>query len=400
MSHLLSVSLLSDRSAEHLQHLLDALKTLDARIVDVQQHEGHFTGFASLVIDTASDHDLKGVKQHLDAQTGLSDAQIDLQELSPDDFAHLQADENAPRFIATLLGRTLSPENIQQVISVALQHGLRLERIRRLSENLSVNAERACVELALLGAVEDITAVRKDVLAICQASDIDIAIQEDDIYRRHRRLVVFDMDSTLIKCEVIDELARAAGTVDEVAKITAAAMRGEIPFDESFRTRLGTLKGLDETVLKNIAENLPIMEGADRLMKTLKGLGYKVGILSGGFEYFAEHLKARWGIDCISANKLEIVDGKMTGEVKGQIINGDEKARRLKMMAEEAGFHMAQTVAVGDGANDLPMLSIAGLGVAFHAKPLVQEKAKHSVSTLGLDALLYLLGIADRDIDA
>ena len=254
------------------------------------------------------------------------------------------------------------------------------------------------MEFSLRGEAGDIEQLRHDLLAITQDDEVDVAIQADDLYRRHRRLVVFDMDSTLIQCEVIDELAKAAGTGAEVAAITEAAMRGEIPFNESFERRLGTLKGLDESVLQDIAAKLPITEGADRLINTLKQLGYKVGILSGGFSYFANHLKQRWGLDCVSANELDIVDGRLTGEVKGEIVNGERKAELLQKMAASYGIDMRQTVAVGDGANDLPMLSIAGLGVAFHAKPVVRESARHSISSLGLDGILYLLGVHDREI--
>ena len=310
--------------------------------------------------------------------------------------------EGKPRYIATLLGRKLTAANISHLAEVAARHGLNIDGITRLSGRFSIHDtnrhKRACVEFSLRGEVADIEQLRHDLLAITRDDEVDVAIQADDLFRRHRRLVVFDMDSTLIQCEVIDELARAAGTGDEVAAITEAAMRGEIPFNESFERRLGTLKGLDETVLKEIAERLPITEGADRLITTLKQLGYKVGILSGGFTYFANHLKERWGLDCVSANELDIVDGKLTGEVKGQIINGEVKAERLQRMAASYGIDMRQTVAVGDGANDLPMLSIAGLGVAFHAKPVVRESARHSISTLGLDGILYLLGVRDREL--
>jgi phosphoserine phosphatase len=208
------------------------------------------------------------------------------------------------------------------------------------------------------------------------------------------------MDSTLIQCEVIDELARAAGTGDEVAAITEAAMRGEIPFNESFERRLATLTGLDESVLAKIAAELPITEGAERLISTLKSLGYRVGILSGGFTYFAEYLKQRFGLDCVSANQLDIVDGRLTGQVKGEIVNGEKKAELLRGMAAQLGIDMRQTIAVGDGANDLPMLAIAGLGVAFHAKPKVRESARHAISTLGLDSILYLIGVRDREVNA
>jgi phosphoserine phosphatase len=256
------------------------------------------------------------------------------------------------------------------------------------------------VQLWLKGPVPDISALHGQFLALGQDMDVDIAIQEDDIFRRNRRLVCFDMDSTLIQTEVIDELAAAAGVRDQVAAITEAAMRGELDFSESFRRRMALLKGLDESVLGGIAEHLPITDGAERLIGALKQLGYRVAILSGGFTYFAEHLKRRLGIDDVHANRLEIAEGKLTGEVAGPIVDGARKAELLREIAAREGIRLEQVIAVGDGANDLRMLSIAGLGIAFHAKPLVKEQARHSIATVGLDGILYLLGMRDQDLAA
>jgi phosphoserine phosphatase len=327
--------------------------------------------------------------------------EINFTPVAENDYEHWVGSQGRPRFIVTLLGRKLSAANISHVAEVVARHGLNIDSITRLSGRFSLREHnprrRACVEFSIRGDTENLEQLRHDLLAITRDDEVDVAFQADDIYRRNRRLIVFDMDSTLIQCEVIDELARAAGVGDKVAAITEAAMRGEIPFNESFERRLATLEGLDESVLAGIARSLPITEGAERLISNLKRLGYRVGILSGGFTYFANHLKQRFGVDCVSANELDIVDGRLTGKVKGEIVNGEKKAELLRAMAADLGVDMRQTIAVGDGANDLPMLSIAGLGVAFHAKPLVRENARHAISTLGLDGILYLLGVRDRE---
>lgn len=373
-----------------------------------------------LDIDQAVTHNFLSLGMSLEIPDGEVSAAImdELQELATQqgmniwsmpiqlqDYEEWVAQQGQTRYIVTLLGRKLSAANIAHVADVAAKYGVNIDMLRRLSgrfpmtKKTSSDTLRACVAFHLRGKVEDPESMRHDLLAITRDDEVDLSFQRDDLYRRHRRLVVFDMDSTLIQCEVIDELARYAGVGTQVAEITEAAMRGEIEFDESFRRRLATLKGLEESVLKQIAETLPITEGADRLMRMLKKLGYKIGILSGGFSYFANHLKQRWQLDCVSANELDIVDGRLTGNVSGDIINGEKKAELLQKMAAQLGISMEQTIAVGDGANDLPMLRLAGLGVAFHAKPMVRESAQHAISTLGLDSILYLLGINDQEAE-
>ena len=283
---------------------------------------------------------------------------------------------------------------------IVSRYGLNIDRIDRLSGRVPLEGvdeqAKASVELSVRGNLVDASDFRRELLHLASELDIDIAYQEDNMFRRTRRLVAFDMDSTLIEAEVIDELAKAAGVGDQVAEITERAMRGEIDFTESFKARVALLKGLDESVLEGIAASLKITEGAEKLVSTLKQLGYKTAILSGGFSYFGQYLQQKLGIDYVYANELVIRDGRVTGEVEGIVVDGQRKAELLRDIAQREGLNLEQVIAVGDGANDLPMLSIAGLGIAFRAKPIVRENAKQSISTLGLDGILYLLGISDR----
>ncbi len=307
------------------------------------------------------------------------------------------------RHIITLLARRISAEHIAKVTEVAASYDLNIDNISRLSGRVSIDAveeenSKACVEFSVRDMSAGEAEVRATLLALASELGVDIAFQRDDIYRRNRRLVVFDMDSTLIEAEVIDELAKEAGVGDQVSEITEAAMRGEIDFNESFKRRVALLEGLDESVLEGIAQRLKMTEGAEQLMSQLKRTGYKTAILSGGFTYFAKFLQKRLGFDYIHANELDIQDGKVTGKVVGTVVNGERKAELLREIAAKEGVSLEQTIAVGDGANDLPMLSIAGLGIAFRAKPLVRENAKQSISTLGLDGILYLIGFRDRDV--
>ena len=307
------------------------------------------------------------------------------------------------RYIITLVGRFITAKQIAEVTGIVYNQQLNIDKISRLSGRIRLTDRtqdtKACVELSVRGKPLNIVGMKGDFLDLSRKLGVDIAFQEDNIYRRTRRLVCFDMDSTLIQTEVIDELAHKAGVGEAVSRITASAMRGEIDFAESFKQRIALLKGLDEKVMKEIAENLPLTEGAKPLFRTLKKYGFKTAILSGGFSYYGKHLQNELGIDYVFANQLEIVDGKLTGKYIGDIIDGAKKAELLRNIAFKEDIHLEQTVAIGDGANDLPMLNIAGLGIAFHAKPLVKETAKHAISTTGLDVILYLMGFRERDIE-
>ena len=311
------------------------------------------------------------------------------------------AQQGKARYIVTLLARKIEPEHLAAVATVTSEYGLNIDKILRLSGRMELDESeqlgRACVEFSVRGEPKDTMQFKSALLELASTYDIDIAYQEDNIFRRNRRLVVFDMDSTLIDAEVIDELAHEAGVGDQVAAITEAAMQGEIDFKASFTQRMALLKGLDASVLQSVAERLRLNEGAEHLISTLKKLGFKTAIVSGGFTFFGEYLQQRLGVDYVYANQLDIEDGLVTGRVTGEIIDGQRKAELLRQIAQREGLMLQQVIAVGDGANDLPMLSIAGLGIAFRAKPLVKASAKQSISNLGLDGILYLLGYSDKD---
>jgi len=303
------------------------------------------------------------------------------------------------RFILTLLARKIRASHLARVSRVIADNDLNIDNITRLSGRVALEYEsdssKACVEFSLRGEPGD--NFRRELMTIGTEMDVDIAVQEDSIFRRHRRLVAFDMDSTLIDTEVIDELAEYAGVGGQVKKVTERAMSGELDFASSLKERVSLLTGLDESFLEKAAAELPLMEGAEHLFSTLNMLGYKTAILSGGFSYFGEVLQEKLGIDYVFANELEVSNGKLTGKVKEPIIDAESKARLLEQLAIQENISLEQTIAVGDGANDLAMLGIAGLGIAFHARPMVKESAEHSISTLGLDSILYLMGIRDRE---
>lgn len=320
--------------------------------------------------------------------------------ISEDSYNHWVSGQGKPRHIVTLLARKITAEHIARVSGIVSGCGLNIDRIDRLSGRTPLEGSpqrgKSCVEFSVRGALGDAASFRSQCMALASELDIDIAYQEDNMFRRNRRLVAFDMDSTLIEAEVIDELAKAAGVGPEVAAITERAMRGELDFAESFRARVALLAGLDAGVLEQIGAELRLTEGAERLIATLKKLGYKTAILSGGFTYFGQLLQQRLGIDYVYANELEIAGGRVTGNVPGEVVDGHRKAALLRELAVRENISLEQVIAVGDGANDLPMLSIAGLGIAFRAKPIVKQSAQQAISTLGLDGILYLLGISDR----
>lgn len=388
-----------------LAGLGQAMARSGARLLDINQ---------SVTFGMVSLEALVGLERDAELETALAavgdELGLDVQaiQVSAEEYQRWSVQASQPRLILTLLAPHLPAGILAEVGALTAGYGLTVELIHRLSgrEPLDggVAQENAqprgsCVECWLRGEEVDLDALREKALALGAMHGVDIAIQEDSIWRRHRRLVCFDMDSTLIQTEVIDELARRHGVGAEVAAVTERAMRGELDFQQSFRERMAKLRGLDESVLAEIAENLPLMDGVERLMHHLKRLGYRTAILSGGFTYFARHLQERLGFDEIHANELVIENGKVTGEVAEPILDAERKALLLHEIAEREGLAMEQTIAVGDGANDLKMLAAAGLGIAFRAKPLVRSQARQSISTLGIDAVLYLMGYRQGDLE-
>ena len=307
------------------------------------------------------------------------------------------------RYILTLLGRKLSAKQITAVTHILAGQELNIDAIKRLTGRQPLDESklgvRACIEFSLRGTPRDRDAMQRALMTLSSELEVDFSFQRDNMYRRMRRLICFDMDSTLIQTECIDELAERAGVGEQVRAITESAMRGEIDFKESFTQRVALLKGLDVSVMQEIAETMPITEGVERLMFVLKRYGYKIAILSGGFTFFGEYLQKKFGIDYVYANELEVEDGKLTGRYVGDVVDGKRKAELLRLIAQVEKVDIAQTIAVGDGANDLPMLSLAGLGIAFHAKPKVKENARQAINTIGLDGVLYFLGFKDSYLE-
>ncbi|MBQ5984836.1 MAG: phosphoserine phosphatase SerB [Bacteroidales bacterium] len=382
--------------------VMQILARYDAQILDIGQADIHNSLSLGILIRIEDTHSGQVMKELLFKTTELG-VNIGFEPVPDDDYEQWAGRQGKNRYILTMIGRSLSALQIQQAAEVVAEQGLNIDSIKRLTGRMSIKHPeknvRACIEFSLRGTPQDRSAMQARLMSLSSGSGMDFSLQKDDMYRRMRRLICFDMDSTLIQTECIDEMAERAGVGEEVRAITASAMRGEIDFKESFTRRVRLLKGLDVSVLKEIAENLPITEGTDRLMSVLKTCGYKIAILSGGFTYFGEYLQRRYGIDYVYANELEIDEGgKLTGNYLGEVVDGRRKADLLKLIAQSEHVNLAQTIAVGDGANDLPMLSEAGLGIAFHAKPRVIKHAGQSINTLGLDGILYFLGFKDSHL--
>jgi len=374
----------------------------DAFILDIGQANIHQTLSMGILFKTTQEKAGNIMKDLLFKAYEL-DITIRFTPISEEEYEQWVCMQGKNRYIITLLGRKLTAKQIEEVTTIVTHQGLNIDSIIRLTGRIPLDenarAPKSCVELSVRGNPKDRKEIQRCFMDLSIEHGVDVSFQLDDMFRRCRRLICFDMDSTLIETEVIDELAERAGVGEQVRAITESAMRGEIDFNESFKRRIGMLKGLDVSVMEEIANNLPITEGLDRLITVLKRVGFKTAILSGGFTYFGNYLKHKYGFDYVYANELEIEDGKLTGNHVGEIIDGKRKAELLRLIAQVENVDISQTVAVGDGANDLPMLSIAGLGIAFHAKPKVVENARQSLSTIGLDGILYFLGFKDSYIN-
>lgn len=382
--------------------LTEILACNNATILDIGQSDIHHTLSLGFLIKTDSNCSGNIMKELLFKVSEMN-LNIRFTPIRISDYEDWVERQGKNRWIITLLGRKLTAAQISGVTGEIARQGLNIDAIRRLTGRMPLDAEKepkskSCIELSVRGTPANVNELQAKFMQLASKLNFDISLQQDTIYRRCRRLICFDMDSTLIETEVIDELAEKAGVGNEVRAITEQAMRGEIDFKESFKRRIALLKGLDAGVMQQIADNLPITEGVDRLMHVLKRAGYKTAILSGGFTYFGNYLKQKYGFDYVYANELEIVDGKLTGRYLGEIVDGRRKAELLKLLAQFENVDIAQTIAVGDGANDLPMLSTAGLGIAFHAKPKVKDEAEQSISTIGIDGVLYFLGFKDSFI--
>lgn len=382
--------------------ITEILSRYDVDIMDIGQADIHST-LSLGILFKCCEKDSGNIMKDLLFKASELGINIRFYPISREEYEEWVSMQGKNRYILTLLGRKLTALQIAGATKILANQGLNIDAIRRLTGRVPLDERkakvRACIEFSVRGTPRDIDELQSEMMHLSTMLDMDFSFQKDTMYRRMRRLICFDMDSTLIKTEVIDELAKRAGVGEQVQEITARAMRGEIDFRESFKERVALLKGLDESVMKDIAEHLPITEGVERLMYVLKRYGYKIAILSGGFTYFGNYLKERFGIDYVYANNLEIVDGKLTGRYIGDIVDGKRKAELLQLLAQVENVDIAQTIAVGDGANDLPMLSVAGLGIAFHAKPKVKANAKQSINTIGLDGVLYFLGFKDSYLD-
>ena len=380
--------------------LTGILAKYGARLLDMGQAVIHEDLALGILVSVPSEASGELVK---DTMFGANEvgSTVRISNVSQQEYRAWLEASGQTRYIITLLATGPGSQALHAVSTLTRRFDLNIDTARRLTDRGASQTEQSkfCLEMRVRGQIKDMSALESELMASAETLNFDFSVQEDTVFRRNRRLVAFDMDSTLIRQEVIDELAFRHGVGEQVVAITREAMAGKIDFKESFRRRSALLRGMPERVLEEVASSVELNSGARRLLRALKYFGYKTAVISGGFQYVGDHLARDLGIDYVYANALAVQDGVMTGTVSGAIIDAARKAELLRETADREGIALAQTIAIGDGANDLPMLSSAGLGVAFHAKRIVKESAGHAISNFGLDAVLYLIGFSDRDID-
>lgn len=383
--------------------LTGILASFEATVLDINQEVVHKHLSLGLLVATKNQITDLNILNKIKNEFANDSLDSEVESLSLDDYEQWVLKQGSPRYIVTVLARELTAEHLHLVSQIIASQDLNILEMNRLSGRHSLRKPekhpRSCLQIEVRGTPKNLTELKNQFLQLSATHPIDLSFQQDNLFRRHRNLVVFDMDSTLIQAEVIDELAKYKGVFDQVSAITESAMRGELDFKQSLTQRLALLKDLDAQVLPEIAGQLKLTQGCERLIGTLKKMGFKTAIISGGFTFFGHYLSQKLGIDEVHANELEIKQGKLTGRVVGSIMDALQKEKTLRSLAQKYQLSMDQTIAIGDGANDIPMIAAAGLGVAFHAKPKVRAGANHSISAMGLDAILYLMGIRDRDID-
>jgi phosphoserine phosphatase len=371
--------------------LFSALARYPLSVMDVEQVVIRGKLVLGVLLGCDSPPDLTGIHAAVSALAGDLGLEAEITTASGASVDAPARGAGSGRLHVTLLGSPLAPAAITAIAGQIAASGANIDRIGRLALH-----PVTCIEMEISGG--DPVLLRADLARVAVVQGIDVAVQRGGLHRRALRMIVMDVDSTLIRDEVIDLLAARAGVAEGVARVTAATMRGELDFAASLRERVGLLAGLEAGVLDEVRDELRLTSGARTLISTLGGLGYKFGIVSGGFTEVIAPLAAELGIGYVAANSLEVADGKLTGRLRGPVIDRSGKADALRRFAVDAGVPLAQTVAVGDGANDLDMIAAAGLGIAFNAKPAVRDAADTSVSVPYLDAILYLLGFSSEDL--